>query len=157
MGEGKILLLMVLALVVLGPEKLPKLAADIGRWVGRARGMARQLTQQLEQEVRVDQLLKEQRATAAAAPRPQDSGGFAAAVSETAPADVSPAVPAVSPPVSMVSAVSDDPTFSHAHGPGELAPDYPPAAPASDAPPPATPPASPAPAAATSPPPVPDR
>jgi sec-independent protein translocase protein TatB len=155
MGEGKILLLMVLALVVLGPEKLPKLAADIGRWVGRARGMARQLTQQLEQEVRVDQLLKEQRATAAAAPRPQDSGGFAAAVSETAPA-----VPDVTPPVSAVSAVSavsDDPTFSHAHGPGELAADYPPAAPASVAPPPATPPASPAAAAASPPPPVPDR
>jgi sec-independent protein translocase protein TatB len=154
MGEGKILLLMVLALVVLGPEKLPKLAADIGRWVGRARGMARQLTQQLEQEVRVDQLLKEQRATAAAAPRPQDSGGFAAAVSESAPADVSPAVPAVPPPV---SAVSDDPTFSHAHGPGELAADCPPAPPASDAPSPATPPASPVAAAPTSPLPVPDR
>ena len=36
-GFSEILLIMVIALVVLGPDKLPKLAADIGRWVGRAR------------------------------------------------------------------------------------------------------------------------
>ena len=36
-GFGEILLIMVISLVVLGPEKLPKLAADIGRWIGRAR------------------------------------------------------------------------------------------------------------------------
>ncbi|MGH8206361.1 MAG: Sec-independent protein translocase protein TatB, partial [Steroidobacteraceae bacterium] len=39
-----------IALVVLGPEKLPKLANTIGRWIGRARGMARQFREQLEQE-----------------------------------------------------------------------------------------------------------
>ena len=40
-GFSEILLIMVIALVVLGPDKLPKLASDIGRWVGRARAMAR--------------------------------------------------------------------------------------------------------------------
>ena len=40
-----------LALVVLGPKKLPGLVAQIGRWVGRARHMARQFREQLEQEV----------------------------------------------------------------------------------------------------------
>jgi len=39
------------ALVVLGPKKLPGLVAQIGRWVGRARHMARQFREQLEQEV----------------------------------------------------------------------------------------------------------
>jgi Tat protein translocase TatB subunit len=39
------------ALVVLGPKKLPALVAQIGRWVGRARHMARQFREQLEQEV----------------------------------------------------------------------------------------------------------
>ena len=36
--------------MVLGPEKLPKLANTVGRWVGRARAMARQFREQLEQE-----------------------------------------------------------------------------------------------------------
>jgi sec-independent protein translocase protein TatB len=40
-----------LALVVLGPKKLPPLVRQIGRWVGRARHMARQFREQLEQEV----------------------------------------------------------------------------------------------------------
>jgi sec-independent protein translocase protein TatB len=39
------------ALVVLGPKKLPGLVAQVGRWVGRARHMARQFREQLEQEV----------------------------------------------------------------------------------------------------------
>jgi sec-independent protein translocase protein TatB len=40
-----------LALVVLGPKKLPGAAAQVGRWLGRARAMARQFREQLEQEV----------------------------------------------------------------------------------------------------------
>ena len=39
------------ALVVLGPKKLPGLVQQVGRWVGRARHMARQFRDQLEQEV----------------------------------------------------------------------------------------------------------
>ena len=39
------------ALVVLGPKKLPGLVAQVGRWVGRARHMARQFREQLESEV----------------------------------------------------------------------------------------------------------
>ena len=35
---------------MLGPEKLPKLAQQVGRWVGRARAMARQFRDQLEEE-----------------------------------------------------------------------------------------------------------
>lgn len=50
-GFTEIVLILGLALLVLGPEKLPKLAAQIGRWTGRARSMARQLRAQLDQEV----------------------------------------------------------------------------------------------------------
>lgn len=53
-GFTEILLIMGLALLVLGPEKLPGLAAKLGQWTGRARAMARQLRTQLEQEVTVD-------------------------------------------------------------------------------------------------------
>lgn len=47
---SEILVIFGIALVVLGPEKLPRLAQQIGRWVGRARAMARQFREQLEQE-----------------------------------------------------------------------------------------------------------
>jgi sec-independent protein translocase protein TatB len=60
-GSGEILVIMLIALVVLGPEKLPKLAADIGRWVGRARAMARQLRSQLDQEVHLEELRRLER------------------------------------------------------------------------------------------------
>jgi sec-independent protein translocase protein TatB len=49
-GFTELLLIFALALVVLGPERLPKLAQQVGRWVGRARAMARQFRDQLEEE-----------------------------------------------------------------------------------------------------------
>jgi Tat protein translocase TatB subunit len=55
-GFTEILLIFAIALLVLGPARLPKLAADVGRWAGRARSMARQLRTQLEQEVHFDPL-----------------------------------------------------------------------------------------------------
>jgi sec-independent protein translocase protein TatB len=55
-GFTEILLICAIALLVLGPARLPKLAADVGRWAGRARAMARQLRSQLEQEVNFDPL-----------------------------------------------------------------------------------------------------
>jgi sec-independent protein translocase protein TatB len=50
-GPSELLLLFVVALLVLGPERLPKVAGQIGRWVGRARRVADQLRRQLEREV----------------------------------------------------------------------------------------------------------
>jgi sec-independent protein translocase protein TatB len=59
-GFSEILLTSAIALVVLGPERLPKVARQVGNWMGRARAMARQLSEQLEREVNADELLKEQ-------------------------------------------------------------------------------------------------
>jgi sec-independent protein translocase protein TatB len=52
-GFTEIILILGIALLVLGPEKLPRLANQVGRWAGRARSMARQLRQQLDEEVRI--------------------------------------------------------------------------------------------------------
>ncbi len=49
-GFSEILLIMGLALVVLGPTRLPQVARTLGRWAGRARTMARQFREQLESE-----------------------------------------------------------------------------------------------------------
>jgi sec-independent protein translocase protein TatB len=52
-GFSEIVLILGIALLVLGPEKLPRLANQVGRWAGRARAMARQLRAQLDEEVEV--------------------------------------------------------------------------------------------------------
>ena len=53
-GFSEILVILVLALIVLGPERLPSVVRKVGRWVGRARAMARQFQEQLEQEIDLD-------------------------------------------------------------------------------------------------------
>ena len=81
-GFTEIILILGLALLVLGPEKLPALAEKIGRWTGRARSMARQLRSQLEQEVTIDQLAKSKPMQAAkettveTPPEPATPGGI---------------------------------------------------------------------------------
>lgn len=94
-GFSEIVLILGLALLVLGPEKLPGLAEKVGRWTGRARSMARQLRTQLEQEVTLDELAKSRpmqapksepaHETTAATPQPE---AYAEPVHETAPEPV---------------------------------------------------------------------
>jgi sec-independent protein translocase protein TatB len=105
-GFTEIILILGIALLVLGPEKLPKLANQVGRWAGRARAMARQLRQQLDEEVTVIS-------------REELEGGKPAPAKHEPPARPNP--PATAPPPPAV-----DP---HAEAPEE--PD-----PASGAPPP---------------------
>lgn len=50
-GFWELALCFVLALLVLGPERLPSVARTLGRWVGRARAFVRQVTDEWEQEV----------------------------------------------------------------------------------------------------------
>ena len=58
-GFSEILLTSVIALVVLGPERLPRVARQVGNWMGRARVMARQLSEQLDREVAAADVSKE--------------------------------------------------------------------------------------------------
>ena len=53
-GFTELVLLAGLGLIVLGPQRLPKVAAQLGRWVGQARRMSRTLMYQLRQEVDLD-------------------------------------------------------------------------------------------------------
>jgi sec-independent protein translocase protein TatB len=100
-GFSEIVVIFGLALIVLGPDKLPKIAQTVGRWAGRARAMARQFRDQLEQEA--NQLKTDidpnkplrgeppQReappaATGPAGSEPAGSGPAASAADEAAPA-----------------------------------------------------------------------
>jgi sec-independent protein translocase protein TatB len=75
-GFTELLVIFVLALVVLGPEKLPRLAAQVGRWVGRARAMAKQFREQLEDEVNLADTKKwEQSSSSQTQPPPAQPAG----------------------------------------------------------------------------------
>lgn len=50
---GELALCFLVALVVLGPEKLPKVARTVGRWAGNARAYMRNLSTELEKETQV--------------------------------------------------------------------------------------------------------
>jgi len=50
-GFSELVVLLVIGLLILGPERLPRVATQIGRWVGRARRTANQLRYQLEREI----------------------------------------------------------------------------------------------------------
>jgi Tat protein translocase TatB subunit len=78
-GFTELLVISVLALIVLGPERLPKVVSDVGRWMGRARAMARQFREQLEDEVTIDLNPSPKPATPAAAPAPAPTSAAAAA------------------------------------------------------------------------------
>jgi sec-independent protein translocase protein TatB len=49
-------LIFLIALLVLGPQKMPGLVAQVGRWAGKARAMARQFREQLESEINLEEL-----------------------------------------------------------------------------------------------------
>lgn len=55
-GFSELVLIMVIALLVLGPERLPKVARSIGLWVGKARSMARNVTAEIKREIAADEL-----------------------------------------------------------------------------------------------------
>lgn len=49
-GFSELVLCFLVALVVLGPQKLPAVARALGRWTSRARSYVRNLSSELERE-----------------------------------------------------------------------------------------------------------
>jgi sec-independent protein translocase protein TatB len=50
-GFQELILLSLIGLIVLGPERLPRVANQIGGWLGQARRMTRVMKRQLEDEL----------------------------------------------------------------------------------------------------------
>jgi sec-independent protein translocase protein TatB len=144
-GFSEVLLIFVIALVVLGPEKLPRAASQVGRWVGRARAMARQFKEQLEEEVNLENVRKAHKEAAAkeeATAKDKDAaGGAAAGVDATGSAATTASggqpgaqpQPGLHPQMESITPTTIPPeaytgpdptefradTFSHAHAIGE--------------------------------------
>jgi sec-independent protein translocase protein TatB len=104
-GFSEILLTSAIALIVLGPEKLPKVARQVGNWMGRARAMARQLTEQLEREVSAEELMKQTKSTGSNLSGAPSNAPAAFDTSYTP--NVAPPPPAASPPGNATAAPGD--------------------------------------------------
>ncbi|HNP64081.1 MAG TPA: twin-arginine translocase TatA/TatE family subunit [Woeseiaceae bacterium] len=52
-APSEFLLICLIGLMILGPERLPVVARKIGSWMGKARQMTRSLQRQLEEETSV--------------------------------------------------------------------------------------------------------
>lgn len=50
-GFWELSLILLLALLILGPERLPGMVSTVGNWAGRAKFMARSLRMQVEREL----------------------------------------------------------------------------------------------------------
>lgn len=59
-GFTELVLLFVIGLLILGPERLPRVAAQLGRWMGKARRTAHQLRMQLEREMTMNDIMRSQ-------------------------------------------------------------------------------------------------
>lgn len=56
LGWSEMLVILVVALLVIGPKDLPKVARQIGRWTGKARAMAREFQRSFDDMAREAEL-----------------------------------------------------------------------------------------------------
>lgn len=57
-GFAELLVLTVIAMVVIGPERLPSVMRSVGKTIGQARRFLTNIQNQIEQEVKLDELNK---------------------------------------------------------------------------------------------------
>lgn len=84
-GPGELVLVAIIGLLVLGPQRLPKVAAEIGKWVGRARRTATQLRRQLEREIELSEIEKPPSPPPTQTPPPPAAAAHAAPTSGEVP------------------------------------------------------------------------
>lgn len=57
-GFLEIIFIMVIALLVVGPERLPRIAREAGLWVGKMRGFVSSVKADIDKELATEQLKK---------------------------------------------------------------------------------------------------
>ena len=57
-GFWELIILFLIGLIVLGPERLPRVANQLGSWLGQARRMTRVMKRQLEDELDLEKQIR---------------------------------------------------------------------------------------------------
>ncbi len=94
-SSSEFLLVMVIALVVIGPKDLPKVLRFVGKWVGKGRAVAAQFRSGLDDMVRQSELeelekkwkAENDRIMAQTPTTPDNNADDAATVQQSAPAE----------------------------------------------------------------------
>ena len=90
-GMPELIIILVIALIIFGPRKLPELGRSLGRSIGEFKKASNELRSTLEEEIRIE----EQRDQRASIRAEQDTAIAAAATPPSAPPlPVTPAPPA---------------------------------------------------------------
>ena len=55
-GFFELCLIGVIALLVIGPEKLPRVARTVGLWVGKAQGLVKTVKYEIDEQLRTEEL-----------------------------------------------------------------------------------------------------
>jgi TatA/E family protein of Tat protein translocase len=64
----ELIIILVIALIIFGPRKLPELGRSLGKSIGEFKKASNELRSTLEEEIRVEEQRERQSQTAAAAP-----------------------------------------------------------------------------------------
>ena len=88
-GMPELIIILVIALIIFGPRKLPELGRSLGRSIGEFKKASNELRSTLEEEIRIE----EQRDQRTSAKAEQDSAIAAAATPSAATPPVTPAPP----------------------------------------------------------------
>ena len=86
-GFWELVLIFGLGLIILGPERLPRVANRVGRWVGKARRTAGELRRQLERELDFDDLAGKPNYHRPKPPPPPSSAASDTSITDHAPAN----------------------------------------------------------------------
>ena len=97
LGFPELLIIMLVALIIFGPRKLPELGRSLGKSLGEFRKASNELKSTLEEEIRLEEV-KEQRAKMDAEQTSAVEAGNPSATSNEIypPTDVSPDEPTIS-------------------------------------------------------------
>ena len=103
-GWSEILVIIVVAIVVVGPKELPRLMGTFGRYAGKLRRAAAEFQRQFDEAMRdtemaeVKKAMESVRAEAASLDQPVMLPKIDTPASPTTPAPVTPPAPAAAPP-----------------------------------------------------------
>ncbi len=114
-GWSEILVIIVVAIVVVGPKELPRLMGTFGRYAGKLRRAAAEFQRQFDEAMRdtemaeVKKAMESVRAEAASLDQPVMLPKIDTPASPTTPAPVTPPAPVAAPPAPAVATAETKP------------------------------------------------